>query len=278
MRIGNREVTIHWYDCGVLRKLVLITGAAGRIGTALRPLLGTHYRLRLVDLRVPSVPAAEHEQVLQADTADLATAERVMHDGVDAVLHLAANPATGATWEEVRRTNIEGTYAVFEAARRQRVPKVVFATTNHVMGFYNLEGAWPVRVDQPIRPDSYYGVSKAFGEALARYYADAFGMSMMCIRIGWFLEQPHVKDALGLWISPRDLAQLVRLCIESDRRFGIYNGESNNSLAQWDLTVSRAELGYAPVDDSAHYAEEVQEAASGYVRPTEGAERTAVQE
>lgn len=256
------------------RKLVVITGGAGRIGTALRPLLRTHYRLRLVDLRVPSVPAVEDEEILQADTADVETAERVMHGGVDAVLHLAGNPATGGTWEEMKRMNIEGTYAVFEAARRQGVPKVVFATTNHVMGFYNLEGAWPVRVDQPIRPDSYYGVSKAFGEALARYYADAFGMSMMCIRIGWLLERPHVKHALGLWISPRDLAQLVRLCIESDRRFGIYNGESNNSLAHWDLSVNRAELGYAPVDDSAAYAADVQEDAYGYVRPKEGAERT----
>ena len=257
------------------RKLVLITGAAGRVGTALRPLLGQHYRLRLVDLREPSVPAAEHEEVLQADTADLAAAERVMQGGVDAVLHLAGNPATSASWEEVKRANIEGTYTVFEAARRQGVPKVVFATTNHVMGFYNLEGAWPVRVDQPIRPDSYYGVSKAFGEALARYYADAFEMSMMCIRIGWFRERPHVKQALGLWISPRDLAQLVRLCIESERRFGIYNGESNNSLGQWDLSVTRAELGYAPVDDSAHYADEVEDDAYGYVRPRDGAERGA---
>jgi uronate dehydrogenase len=259
------------------RKLVLITGGAGRIGTALRPLLGPHYRLRLVDLRLPGVPATEHEEILQADTADLAAAERVMEGGVDAVVHLAGNPATGGTWEEMKRANIEGTYAVFEAARRQGVPKVVFATTNHVMGFYNLERAWPIRVDQPIRPDSYYGVSKAFGEALARYYADAFGMSMMCIRIGWFLERPHLKEALGLWISPRDLAQLVRLCIESDRRFGIYNGESNNSLGQWDLRVNRAELGYAPVDDSAEYADEAQEDAYGYVRPREGAERAASQ-
>lgn len=260
------------------RKLVLITGGAGRIGTALRQLLAPQYRLRVVDLRPPSVAAAADEEVLQADTADLAAAERVMHGGVDAMVHLAGNPATTASWDEVNHSNIEGTYSVFEAARRQGVPKVVFATTNHVMGFYNLEGAWPVRVDQPIRPDSYYGVSKAFGEALARYYADAFGMSMMCIRIGWFLERPRVKQSLGLWISPRDLAQLVRLCIESERRFGIYNGESNNSLGQWDLSAARSELGYAPVDDSAHYADEVEDDGQGYVRPQAGAERGAAHE
>ena len=105
------------------------------------------------------------------------------------MVHLSADPSTAATWADVRGTNIEATYNVFEAARRQGAHKVVFATTNHVMGFYNLEGAWPIPTDIAIRPDSLYGVSKAFGEALARYYSDAFDMSMMCIRIGWFTPQ-----------------------------------------------------------------------------------------
>ena len=138
---------------------------------------------------------------------------------------------------------------MFEAARRQGAKRVVFASTNHVMGFYNLEQAWPIDTLSPIRPDSLYGVSKAFGEALARYYADAFDMTMICLRIGWFT--PNVPDSVGLnplWISARDLAQIVLRCLETPRRFGIYNATSNNPQRHWDLRTSRDELGFMPQD------------------------------
>lgn len=228
-------------------KLVLITGAAGRIGTALRPLLRSTYRLRLVDVRAVSDPGPD--EFVQADTSDLAAMQAACH-GVDAVLHLAGNPNTAATWDEVRTTNIDSTYCVFEAARRAHAGKVILASTNHVMGFYNLEGAWPIGVDAPIRPDSLYGVSKAFGEALARYYADTFEMSMICLRIGWFTPRdPTVPGLQPLWISARDLAQVVGLCIETPRRYAVYNATSNNSQRHWDLQVTRDELGYAPQDD-----------------------------
>jgi nucleoside-diphosphate-sugar epimerase len=230
------------------QKRVLITGAAGRIGTALRPLLRPTYRLRLVDNR-PLAEPTDDDDFIQADTSDLAAMERAC-DGVDAVLHLAGNPNTAATWDEVRTSNIESTYCIFEAARRAGAGKVILASTNHVMGFYQLEGAWPIGIDGAIRPDSLYGVSKAFGEALARYYADAFGMSMICLRIGWFTPRdPTVPGLQSLWISARDLAQVVGLCIETPRRFGIYNGTSNNSQRHWDLQATRDELGYAPQDD-----------------------------
>jgi NAD+ dependent glucose-6-phosphate dehydrogenase len=232
----------------VMKRLV-ITGAAGRIGTALRPLLRPTYRLRLVDVRAVSNAPESEEELMQADASDLAAMERAM-DGVDAVLHLAGQPSTAATWTEVRWANIDGTYAVFEAARRQGVGKVVFASTNHVMGMANLEGKHPVPTTDAVRPDSLYGVSKAFGEVLARYYSDAFEMSMICIRIGWFTDQQPAMGGLNpLWISARDLAQLFCLAIETPIRFGIYNGTSNNSYREWDLTATRDDLGFAPQDD-----------------------------
>jgi NAD+ dependent glucose-6-phosphate dehydrogenase len=253
------------------KKLVVITGGAGRVGTAIRPLLRATYRLRLMDVQPPPEAASDGEEFVQADVTDFSAVERVM-DGADAVVHLAANPSTAATWADVRCTNIEATYNVFEAARRHGAHKVVFATTNHVMGFYNLEGAWPIATDADIRPDSMYGVSKAFGEALARYYADAFGMSMHCIRIGWFTTQkPAIRNLLGLWISPRDLAQLVGLCLASPRQFGIYNGTSNNTQQQhWDLQTARDELGYAPQDDVADIIDPATLRDQIYVEPQAG--------
>lgn len=257
------------------KKLIVITGGAGRIGTALRPLLRSAYRLRLVDIHQPSEAVGDDEEFSLADVTDLAAAERVM-TGASAVVHLAANASTAGSWADVRGTNIEATYNVFEAARRQGATRVVFATTNHVMGFYNLEGSWPIPTNAAIRPDSLYGVSKAFGEALARYYADAFGMSMHCIRIGWFTTQtPSIRNLLGLWISARDLAQLIGLCLESPRQFGIYNGESNNRQQNhWDLQTARDELGYAPQDDVADVADAATLRDQAYVEPQAGVLRS----
>jgi nucleoside-diphosphate-sugar epimerase len=253
-------------------RLLAITGGAGRIATAIRPFLRERYRLRLADVR-GATDLLPTEEFVEADVSDLATAERVC-DGAQAVVHLAADPSTAGTWETVRRLNIEATYNVFEAARRHGVNKVVFASTNHVMGFYYLEQDWPIGTDTPIRPDSLYGVSKAFGEALARYYADAFGMSMICIRIGWFTTRtPNHPQLNSLWISPRDIAQLIGLALETERRFGIYNGTSNNPQRHWDLQSARDELGYAPQDDVSIYPVDGQ--GSPYVEPQEGVLRGA---
>jgi nucleoside-diphosphate-sugar epimerase len=232
---------------------LVITGGAGRIGTAMRDLLGAEYALRLVDSRPLPSPAREGEEFVRADVTELATMQRAFA-GAAAVLHLAGDPRTSAPWTALREANIQGTYAVFEAARRADVGKVIFASTNHVMGFWNLEGAHPIGVDQPIRPDSLYGVSKAFGEALARYYSDAFEMSMICVRIGWYTDRPpHDRQLSPLWISARDLAQMFRLCLWTSRRFGIYNASSNNHQRHWDLSLTHDELGFEPLDDVADF-------------------------
>ncbi len=229
-------------------KLLAITGAAGRVGTALRPLLRERYRLRLLDVRELPNGLASGEEFQQVDVTDMSVVETAL-EGADAVLHLAGQPNPSATWSSVLKDNIDATHTVFEAARRRGVQRIVFASTNHVMGFYNLEEAWPIDERSPVRPDSLYGVSKAFGEVLARYYVDAFGMAIICLRIGWFtLGQPSVPALNPLWISARDLAQVVRLSIETPRRFGIYNATSDNRQARWSLKSARDDLGYAPVD------------------------------
>jgi NAD+ dependent glucose-6-phosphate dehydrogenase len=260
-------------DTKSLRKpLLAITGGAGRIATALRPLLRDRYRLRMADIR-PVLSLQDGEEAMQTNVASLPDAERIAA-GADSILHLAGNPSTAGTWDEMRVANVEGTFNVYEAARRHGVRKVVFASTNHVMGFYNLEERWPVSTDWEIRPDSLYGVSKAFGEALARYYSDTFEMSIICLRIGWFTpQQPAAARLNPLWISDRDLAQIVTLCLDTPRRFGIYNGTSNNPQNQWDLRSSREQLGYAPVDDVTKVAAEGE--GFGYVDPKAGVLKSA---
>jgi len=248
-------------------RLLAITGGGGRIATAIRPLLRAQYRIRLLDLHEPPT-ALDGDEFVNADVVSLAAMESALA-GADAVLHLAGNPSTSGTWDEMRTANIEGTNSVYEAARRQGVKKVVLASTNHVMGFYNLEGAWPIDTVSAIRPDSLYGVSKAFGEALARYYSDAFDMSMICLRIGWFTPTDPTNKALSpLWISARDLAQIVSLCLETSRPFGIYNGTSNNPQAHWDLQTARDELGYAPQDDVTVFP--LEDGGNPYVEPQKG--------
>ena len=248
--------------------VLAITGGSGRIGTALRPLLRDEYQLRLLDVREPSTELVTGEDFQQIDLASLPSVEAAL-EGVNAVLHLAGQPSTAATWSSVLKDNIECTRSVFEAARRRGAGKVIFASTNHVAGFYNLEGAWPIHTHAAIRPDSLYGVSKAFGEALARYYADAFDMSMICLRIGWFTpRQPSIASLNPLWISARDLAQVVKLSLRTSRKFGIYNATSNNSQAHWNLQTARDELGYAPEDDVTAVATETDVAI--YVDPRAG--------
>ena len=234
---------------------VLITGAAGRIGVSLAEQLKDRYHLRLQYHRtVPEHPPSD--DIVRADIADFDQVARAV-EGMDAVVHMAADPSTRATWDSVRANNIDGTYNLYEAARRAGVRKVVFASTNHVMGMYDRDGAWPIYADQPVRPDSLYGVSKAFGEALARHYADRFGMASICLRIGWFLERPRDEIGLWMWLSPRDCAQIVWRALESPLPFGIFYAISANSRRHWDLTDAMQQLGYRPQDDAERYAAEI---------------------
>ena len=232
---------------------VLITGAAGGIGRRLRTdIRGLYPIVRLSD-QAPLDPAGPGEEVMNADLADLAACE-TMCTGVDGIIHLGGQ-AIEADWETVLQANIVGCYNLFEAARRQGVKRVVFATTNHVIGFYR-RGQ---RIDHavPPRPDSRYGVSKAFGEALGRLYADKHGLRVLNIRIGNYGDRPLDRRRLSIWISPRDFLQLARIGLEHpDLHYEIVYGASENDRTWWD-NANAYRLGYRPQDESELFAPDI---------------------
>src|SRR5579863_3056950 len=232
---------------------VLITGAGGGIGRSLRETLrGVYPVLRLSD-RVPLAPARDGEEVDRTDIADTAAVERMVA-GVDGIVHLGGISGEN-TWERILDANIIGLYNVFEAARRAGVRRIVMATSNHAVGFYPRAQTIDHRVVP--RPDSRYGVSKAFSEALASLYADKHGIGFLLTRIGNFGERPIDKRRLAIWISPRDYTQLVRIGLEHpDIRYEIVYGISDNRRSWYDNS-NAYRLGYRPEDDSEPYAEAV---------------------
>jgi uronate dehydrogenase len=192
---------------------------------------------------------------MSADVSDLDAMVRASQ-GISSVVHMAADPRVQAPWPDILNANIVGTYNAYEAAHRAGVRKLVFASSNHATGYYEKEGTYTTP-EMPVRPDSYYGVSKVFGEAMGRYYADEHGLAAICLRIGSFQPQPRGERQLATWISHRDMAQLVWRAIEADVKFGVYYGISGNTRAYWDLSNARSELGYAPEDDAETYAAQV---------------------
>jgi NAD+ dependent glucose-6-phosphate dehydrogenase len=237
------------------QKRVLITGAAGRIGSSLARGLKDRYSLRLhYNRTIPESPPVS--DIVIADVSQYDQIRPAM-DGIDTVIHMAADPSPTASWESVRDRNIAGTYNVYEAAREAGVRRVIFASTNHVMGMYDRDQAWPIYANQPARPDSLYGVSKAFGETLGRFYVDQYGLSVICLRIGWFLEKPRDEIGMWMWLSQRDCTQVVWRAIETERQYGVYYAISRNSRRRWDITNTIHDLGYRPEDDSEQFAAEV---------------------
>ncbi|MBS0336585.1 MAG: NAD(P)-dependent oxidoreductase [Proteobacteria bacterium] len=230
-------------------KSVLITGASGEVATHLRRELAGNYKLRLSDLR-PLAGKAKGETYMKADLSRMADALRITK-GVDAVVHLGGYSVEGA-WENILQANIEGCYNVFEAARRNKVKRILFASSNHSVGFYPRKQ----RIDHRVypKPDSRYGVSKVFGEALGSLYADKYGMEVFVMRIGKVSDKPIDKRRLSIHFSPRDLAQLVSIGIDKPGiRFEIVYGVSNNTRSWYDNSNARR-LGYRPRDDSEQHA------------------------
>ena len=239
---------------------VLITGINGLIGTILHKAFKDRYDIYGADLE-----GDFSERVVKADISrypEIAGAVQ-RFSPVDVILHLAGNPNVDATWEEVLHANIIGTRNVFEAAREFNVRKVIFASSNHATGAYEglgenqylppegeLEVISPL---DPIRPDSDYGVSKVFGEAVASYYRSRWGVEAICLRIGAVLKQDDpTRDERNrrIWLSHRDLVQLVEKSMTANVPFGVYYGVSNNKEIFWDISNARNDLGYEPVDDA----------------------------
>ncbi len=226
-----------------------ITGAAGRIGSVLRAAFRPEpVDLRLLDI-VPIAAEAANEDARVVDLRDL-DAVTASFEGVERVVHLGGI-ADEAPFGLILEGNILGTYNVFEAARRQGVRRVVFASSNHATGFY--ERTERISGEAPPRPDSLYGVSKAFGEALGRLYADKHGLEVACLRIGTFAERPRVRRDLSSWLSHRDAVSLFRACLSAPLRFVTLYGASANTRAWWDDTAATA-LGYRPQDNAEDYA------------------------
>lgn len=228
---------------------VLITGAAGRIGSFLSRTFADRYDLVLTDARpLDDAPAPFSE----ADISDFDALRRLCDD-VDTVVHLAADPSTHATWDSLLPRNVVGVYNVFEAAQQAGCRRVVFASSiNAVIGYPH---EMQIHTSQPVRPGNLYGATKAWGEALACYYADQRGLSAICLRFGWVTprDMPHVPHdhLLSMGLTYEDLGRLVAASIDApdDVRFGIFHGVSNNRFKRLDITDARAILGYAPEDD-----------------------------
>ncbi|WNI14988.1 NAD-dependent epimerase/dehydratase family protein [Actinacidiphila sp. ITFR-21] len=235
-------------------RTVLLTGAAGGVGTLMRDLLPPYgYDLRLFDARpVPAGPGAQG--AVTADLADRDALRAAVH-GVDAILHLAGISGE-STFERILRANIEGTYHLYEAAREEGVRRIVFASSNHAVGFTPrpLGGDPLIPVDTPRRPDTYYGLSKCFGEDLAQLYADRYGIDTVSVRIGACFPRPRTVRMLSVWLSPADGARLFHAALTADvTGHTVVYGSSANTRLWWDLGPARA-LGYRPRDDSEPFA------------------------
>lgn len=227
---------------------VLLTGAAGQIGSALLARLRAYgWTVRPFD-RVP-VPGG-----IVGDLGSPADLDRAV-DGVDAVVHLAGVPSE-EPWPQLR-ANVDGLLNTFEAVRRAGVQRVVWASSNHAAGFTRVNPELPA--DTPVRPDTLYGVTKAFGEALARYYVDRYGLQVACLRIGTFADRPTDVRSLSTWLSPDDCARLVDACLRSPAlTYAIVWGVSANTRRTWSLAAGAA-LGYQPRDDAEAYADALPE-------------------
>jgi uronate dehydrogenase len=236
---------------------ILITGAAGLIGTMLRPRLARPGRtLRLLDTApLATGPAGPGEESVTASVTDLG-AMTAACAGVDAVIHLAAISAEAA-WERIAAVNIGGTYAVFEAARRAGVPRVVYASSNHAVGFAP-RGGFPVPDYAFPAPDTYYGVAKVTGEALAALYHHRYGMDTICLRILTCREKPTTARSLSTWLSPGDAGRLFEACLTvPEPGFRVAYGVSANSRGGWVSLAEARSLGYEPLDDAEAHAAEV---------------------
>ena len=225
---------------------ILLTGASGGVGARLRTLLPQHYpQLRLSDLKAPQDLRAD-EEFAAADLADMAQIEHAV-DGIDGIVHMGAYSVEGP-WDTILQSNIVGTYNLFEAARRKGVKRVVFASSNHVVGFYPRDQR--IGVDVTALPDTRYGVSKAFGESLGAFYAYKFGLEVLCLRIGNVSDQPSNLRLASIWLKPEDLVQLIRIGLEHpDIRYEIFYGASDNTASWWDNSRAHA-LGYRPTGKS----------------------------
>jgi nucleoside-diphosphate-sugar epimerase len=237
---------------------ILITGSYGTIGRILAKGLSDTFDVYGLD-----IAGEQDERNYKVDISNYEELCKVFKKigNIEFVIHLAADPRVGADWESILKNNIVGTRNLYECAREYGVTKVIFASSNHVTGAYEgfpptlhkQESPTKISTNDPVRPDSDYASSKIFGEAVARQYFELYGIKSICLRIGTVLGDDNpTRDArdMKIWLSHRDLVQLVTRSILSDIGFGVYYGVSNNKGKFVDISNAEVEIGYEPQDDS----------------------------
>ncbi len=242
---------------------LLITGCHGLVGTILWEQLAGSFELFGLDIYSKNT----NDNIFRADITKPDQIKKIFDHipSLTHIVHLAGDPRMDADWESVYLNNIGGTKNIYEAARLHGVKRVVFASSNHTTGAY--EGVPPslhtkdnpslITVNDPIRPDGFYGVSKVAGEAIARMYYDLYGLESICLRIGSVLKgnNPHSNPRYeSTWLSHRDLVQLVKKSLMAKVKFGIYYGVSNNKRRFWDISNAVSEINYQPEDDASSFS------------------------
>lgn len=242
---------------------VLLTGWKGRVGQAILEDLDTAYDWRLLD-RDPPTEDVPGEPIV-ADITDR-DAVREATRGVRAVVHLAGDSRREAPWDSLIGNNIDGTQGVFEAAAREGVEKVVFASSNHAVGAYESTERTPgiyrtgddfiLDGEEPARPGNLYGVSKVVGEVLGRYYHDTDGLQVACVRIGNLTKNRPPRDyerGQAMWLSHRDCAHLFDRCLQAEYEYEVVYGISDNDRRYYSTARAKDVLGYEPQDNSAEH-------------------------
>jgi len=225
---------------------ILLTGAAGGLGQVLRRGLKPFARTLRVSDREPLAPAGDGEEVVQCDLADRDAVHRLVA-GVDAIAHFGGISVEGP-FDPILQSNIVGVFNLYEAARKHGVKRVVFASSNHVVGFRRQDER--IDAEAPVRPDGLYGVSKCFGENLSRFYFDRYGIETACLRIGSSFPQVRDRRMLSTYLSYGDLVELVRCSLFTPRvGHTIVFGQSDNSASWWDNRRA-AHLGFMPKDSA----------------------------
>jgi nucleoside-diphosphate-sugar epimerase len=240
-----------------MKRKVLLTGAAGRIGSFLTAHLADRYEFVLSDIKEPA--DLHGFPYIEADITDL-EAMKGLCQGIDTVLYLAADPRMEAPWESLLPNNLIGAYTIFQAAHEAGCRRVIFASSVNAVFGYPPEVQ--VRTDMPVRPLNLYGASKAWGEAVACFYADQRNLSTICLRFGWVIDRESSRIQvdhpwLDIGLTYHDLAKLVVASLEApdQLRFGIFHGVSNNRWKRLDISDARKILGYEPEDDAFVLAE-----------------------
>ena len=232
---------------------LLLTGAAGGLGRALRSRLKANCDVLRLSDRAEFGAAEAGEEVLLADLAD-ATAVDAMVAGVDAIVHLGGVSVEGP-FGPILQANILGLYNLYESARRHGVKRIVFASSNHVTGFYRQSQT--ISADDPPRPDGMYGLSKAFGEDLSRFYFDRWGIETACVRIGSSFPEPRDRRMLATWLSYDDLHRLITACLTTPvLGHSIIFGMSDNAVTWWENARAK-HIGYVPQDSSDVFREDI---------------------